>query len=58
MTAQIPATAEIEKWLRFRARFSQIFDSRSGCKGKMQNPARVDSGNPDPVPPLRAAEVD
>jgi len=24
----------------------------------MQNPARVDSGNPDPVPPLRAAEVD
>jgi len=30
--------------------FSQIFDS--GSARKTQNPAGVDSGNPDPVPPL------
>jgi len=30
--------------------FSQIFDS--GSKRKTQNSAGVDSGNPDPVPPL------
>jgi len=34
--------------------FSQIFDSGSGSgfERKTQNPAGVDSGNPDPVPPL------
>ena len=32
--------------------FSQIFDSGSGSGGKTQNPAAVDSGYPDPVPPL------
>ena len=34
--------------------FSQIFDSGSGSgsERKRQNPAGVDSGNPDPAPPL------
>jgi len=32
--------------------FSQIFDSGSGSNGKTKNPAGVDSGNPDPVPPV------
>jgi len=32
--------------------FSQIFDSGSGSKRKTQNPTGVDSGNPDPAPPL------
>jgi len=50
MTAHTPATAEMEKWLRIRVRFSQIFDS--GSERKTQNPARVDSGNADPVLPL------
>ena len=35
-----------------RSGFSQIFDSGSGSEIKTQNPAGVDSGNPDPVPPL------
>jgi len=48
MTTQTPATAEIEKWLRVW--FFQIFDS--GSERKTQNPAGVDSGIPDPVPPL------
>jgi len=48
MTTQTPATAEIKNWLR--PGFSQIFDS--GSERKTQNPAGVDSGNPDPVPPL------
>jgi len=34
MTTQTPATAEIEKWLRIRVRFSQIFDSGSGSGQK------------------------
>jgi len=32
--------------------FSKIFDSLSGSERKTQNPAGVDSGTPDPVPPL------
>ena len=32
--------------------FSQIFDSGSWSEWKTQNPAGVDSGNPDPVPSL------
>jgi len=54
MTAQTPATAEMEKWLLVRSGFSQIFDSGSGSgsERESQNPAGVDSGNPDPVPPV------
>jgi len=54
MTAQTPASAEMEKWCRIRVRFSQTFDSGygSGSERKMKNPARVDSGIPDPVPRL------
>ena len=54
MTAQTPASAEMEKWLRYGSGFSQIFDSVSGSGSvrKMQNPAGIDSGKPDPVPPL------
>jgi len=45
MTTQTPATAEID---------SQIFDSGtgSGSETKTLNPVGVDSGTPDPVPPL------
>jgi len=50
MTTQTPATAKIEKWHRILAGFSQIFDS--GSEKKTQNPAWVDSGTSDPVPPL------
>ena len=55
MTTQTAATAEIEKLFRLRIRFFfQIFDSGSGSEseGKTQNPPGVDSGYPDPVPPL------
>jgi len=54
MTTQTPAAAEMEKWLRSGSSFSQFFDSgsRSGSERKTQNPAAVDSGSPDPVPPL------
>ena len=37
--------------------FSQIFDSGSGSERKTQNPAGVDSGTPDPVPPLVHSQV-
>ena len=50
MTTQTPATAEIDKWPRVR--FSQIFDSGSGSERKTHNSAGVESGYPDPVPPL------
>jgi len=33
--------------------FSQIFDSGSGSERKTQNSAGINSGNPDPVPPLQ-----
>ena len=56
MTTQTPATAEIEKWLRIRVRFSQIFDF--GSEKKTQNPAGVDSGTPDPVPTLVKTKID
>jgi len=56
MTTQTPATAEIEKWLRIRARFSQIFNF--GSERKTQNPAGVDSGTPDPVPTLVKTKID
>jgi len=49
MTAQTPATAEMEKLFRYGSRFSQIF--YSGSERKTQNPAGVHSGNP--VPPLQ-----
>jgi len=51
---QTPATAEMGKWLRLRIRFFTNFWLRcgSGSERKTQNPAGVDSGNPDPVPPL------
>jgi len=41
---------KIDSW----SGFSQIFDPGpgSGSERKTQNPAGVDSGNPDPVPPL------
>jgi len=54
MTAQTPGTAEMKEWLRCGSGFSQIFDSRSGSgsQRKTQNPAGVDSGTPDSVPPL------
>ena len=54
MTTRTPATAEKEKWLRIQSGFSQIFYSgcASGSERKTQNPAGVDAGTPDPVPPL------
>ena len=54
MTAQTPATAKMEKWLRMRVRFFTNFwlRDRIQVRIKKQNPAGVDSGNPDPVPPL------
>ena len=52
MTTQTPATAEIEKWVRIRVRFFLNFGLRAGSDKKTQNPAGVDSGTPDPVPPL------
>jgi len=54
MTTQTPATAEVEKWHRIRVQFFQIFYSvsGSGSERETQNPAGVDSGTPDPVPPL------
>jgi len=54
MTTQTLATAEIGKWLRIWVRFSQIFDSGSGSgsERKTQHPAEVNSGTPDPKPPL------
>ena len=45
----------LSKWKSdSRSGFSQNFDSGSGSgsERKTQNPAEVDSGNPDPVPPL------
>jgi len=54
MTTQTLATAEIEKWLRVQVLFSQIFDS--GSERKMQNPSGVDSGTPNSVPPVLAAQ--
>ena len=42
----------MEKWLRSGCVFSQIFYSGSGSKRKTQNPTRVDSANPNAVPPL------
>jgi len=50
MTAQTPTTAEMEKWLRIWVQFFTNFES--GSERKTQNPSGVDSGNPDPVPPL------
>ena len=58
MTAQTPAPAEMEKWLQSWSGFSQIFDSGSGSERKTQNLAGVDSGNPDPDPPLTGLESD
>jgi len=49
MTTQIPATPEIEKWLLIWFRFFINFYSGSRSERKTQNPAGVDSGNPDPV---------
>jgi len=42
----------MEKWLWIRVWFSQILDSVYRSESKSQNPAGVDSGTPDPVPPL------
>jgi len=50
MTTQTPATAEIEKWLWIRVRLFPNFWLR--VWKKTQNPARVNSGIPDPIPPL------
>jgi len=52
MTAQTPATAEMESDPGSGSVFSQIFDSVSGSERKTQKPAEVDSGNTVPVPPL------
>ena len=58
MTTQSPATAKIEKWLRFRLQFFPNLYSGSasgpgsGSERKTQNSAGVNSGTPDPVPPL------
>jgi len=49
-TTLIFATAETDKSLRIR--FSQIFDSGSVSEKETQNPAGVDTGVPDPWPPL------
>jgi len=59
MTTQTLATVKVEKWLRYGSGFSQIFDSGSGSgsERKTQNPAGVDSGNPDPVPPLKQSGI-
>ena len=48
MTAQTRATAEMEKWLRFRVRFFTNFWLRGRIRSerKTQNLAGVDSGNP------------
>jgi len=48
MTAQTPATAEMELT---PGPVFHIFLT-PGPKEKLQDPAGVDSGNPDPVPPL------
>jgi len=50
MITQTPATAEIES--DSGSGFSEIFDSGSGSERKTQNPAGIDSGTPDQVPPL------
>jgi len=59
MTTQTPVTVEIEKWLWFRFRFFPNFWLRGRIRSerKTQNPAGVDSGNPDPVPPLQMAQT-
>ena len=57
MTAQTPAIAEMEKWFRIWVRFFTNFWLRSGSEGKTQNPAGVDSGNPDLVPPLTETQM-
>jgi len=38
--------------------FSKIFDSGYGSERKTQNSAGVDSGNPDPVPPLSSCKTE
>jgi len=50
MTAQTPATAEMEEWLRVR--FFTNFWLWIRFERKTQNRAGLDSGTPDPVPPL------
>ena len=61
MTTKTPVTAETEKWLLIRLRFFTKFwlRVRIRVRKKTQNPAGVDSGTPDPVPPLvqRRAQV-
>jgi len=59
MTAQTPAPAEIKSDTGSGSVFSQIFDSGpgSGSERKTQNPAGVDSANPDPVPSLVATQT-
>ena len=52
MTTQTPATSEIEKWLRVRFFPNFWLRAGSGSEEKTQNPAGVDSCNPDLVPPL------
>jgi len=49
VTTQTPAFAEMEKWHRIRVRFFTNFWLRA--EKKTQNPAGVDSGTSDPVPP-------
>jgi len=50
-TAQTPATAELEKWLRIRVRFFTNFWLwvRTRSERKTQNAGGVDSGTPGPV---------
>jgi len=59
MTTQIPATAEIEKWHRIRARFfpNILLLVWIRSERKTHNPAGVDSGTPDSVPPLDGSAV-
>jgi len=56
INTQNPASAKNEKWLLFWDRFFAKFWllPGSGSEGKLQNPAGVDSGTPEPWPSLLA----